>query len=115
MSGVCRTAALRLLEPMGGRPCSASFLSAQNKVVVFGSSSFSFEFLGFPLLVASPVLVMTLAAAWAEEEEGEEVIGSTSRWLAVSEKSRTEVGRMDGAAICVAKPCRKQRAIGRAS
>lgn len=97
---------------MGGCPNLASFFSAQNSVVVFGSCSGFFGFLGFT--VARPVLAMTSAAAASIGEE--DVVGSTSRWLVVFEKSRNDVGRIDGVVtICNAKPCRKQRAMGRAT
>lgn len=106
MLGVCRMATRCLIEPTGG-----GLLIAELSVLDPDSESSVVP----GVAVARPALARAAAAAASVENEEGEVVGSTSRWLAVLEKSRNEVGRMDEAATCATNPCRKQRAMGGAT
>lgn len=92
-------------------PCFNSLLSAHSSVVVFGSSHCSFNWAGALVVVARSCADWASAAGVDEEE----LLVSTSRRLAELENERAAAAYIEGAAGCVARPCRMQRASGSAT
>lgn len=113
MFGDCRTAALRLRDPTGSVPCFNSLLSAHNSVVVLGSSHCSFN--GFAALVVLVMPCADCASAAGVDDEVVVVVVSTSRRLAELVNERAAAAYIEGAADCVARPCRRQRVSGSAT
>lgn len=94
-------------------PCFNSLLSAHNSVVVLGSSHCSFN--GFAALVVLARSCADCASAAGVGDEVVVVVVSTSRRLAELVNERAAAAYIEGAADCVARPCRRQRVSGSAT